>query len=168
MKTKSLLVLITAVGSLWACSCTLLQQPLAVAPVGPAPGSQPALADSGFLKVYTDVECYPYDEDMYYYAHTAYGVYDSGGKRIQSVQNAESFHSLNPMQVTLPPGQYTVKGWSDAYQLVKVPVVIKAGCRTTVNLEKNDHGLFPSGKTADLVQTPDGRIVGWMASLATR
>ena len=65
----------------------------------------------------------------------------------------------------IPQGLYRFGvGWFDAYQLVKVPVVIKAGCLTTVNLEKNDHGLFPTGKTADLLQTPDGRIVGWAAN----
>ena len=162
------LPLVVALGcALWACSCTLLQTPTAVAPIGPEPGSRPTLATAGFLKVYTDVECYPYDEDQYYYAHTDYGIYTPDGKRVKSVQNAESFHSLPPKQVALPPGQYTVVGWSDAYQRVKVPVVIQAGCLTTVNLEKDAHMLFQNAKPADLVHTPDGRIVGWAANVAT-
>ena len=165
MKTQRLLALVTVAGALWTCSCTLMQQPVAVAPVGPGPGSQTALADTGFLKVYTEVECYPYDEDLYYYSHTAYGIYDLDGNRIKSVQNTASFHSLNPMKVALPPGQYAVVGWSDAYQLVKVPVRIEAGRLTTVNLEKNDHQLFQKAKADELVYTADGRIVGWSASV---
>jgi hypothetical protein len=143
-----------------------MQTPIAVAPVGPAPGSRPALASTGFLKVYTEVECYPYDEDLYYYAHTAYGVFDTGGRRIKSVQNAASFHSLVPQQVEFPPGHYEVVGWTDAYQLVKVPVLIQAGYLTTVNLEKDAHKLFQNAKQDDLVRTTDGRIVGWSANVA--
>jgi hypothetical protein len=162
-----MLALIMVAVSMMTVSCTLMQQPVAVAPVGPAPGSQLALADTGFLKVFTDMKFSRYD-DMFYATHTDYGVYDDAGKLIKSVQNAESFHSPTPMQVALPPGHYIVEGWSDAYKLVKVPVLIEAGSLTTVNLEKDDHGLFPGGIAADLVHTPDGRIVGWPTSLATR
>jgi hypothetical protein len=165
MNRQQLVVLIAVGLSLFSCSCTLMQQPVAVAPVGPGPVRHPALTSTGFLKVYTEVECYPYDEDMYYFAHTDYGVYRPDGQRIKSVQNAASFHSLAPKQVELPPGQYEVVGWTDAYQLVKVPVLIKAGCLTTVNLEKDAHQLFQNAKQDDLVRTADGRIVGWSANV---
>jgi len=167
MKTQRLLALLTVAGALLTCSCTLMQQPVAVAPVGPAPGSQPALADTGFLKVFTAVNCGSAD-NMVYIKHTDYGIYDTAGSRVKSVYNADSFQGQDPVEVALPAGQYTVQGWSDAYRLVKVPVAIKTGCLTTVNLEKDDHGFFRGGNASDLVQTPDGRIVGWSSSLTTR
>ena len=166
MKMQRLLVLVVAGSSLLACSCTMLQTPVAVAPVGPGPGSQIAQTSCGFLKVYTDVQWYPYDSSGYYYAHTAYGVYALDGTRVKSVGNAESFHSLNPQLVALSPGQYFVRGWSDAYYLAKVPVEIKAGCLTIVNLEKDSHELFQSANQNNLVHTPEGRTVGWAANVA--
>ena len=164
MKKQRLLVLVAAGGSLLVCSCAMLQTPIAVAPVGPEPGNQIAQTATGYLKVYTNVEGYPYDEDNFYYVHTDYGIYDLDGKRVKSVQNTESFHSLKPKQVVLPPGHYFVKGWTGANQLAKVPVEIKAGCLTLVNLENNNHELFQKANQDDLVHAPDGRIVGWMAS----
>ena len=164
MKMQRLFVLVVLGSSLFACSCTMLQTPIAVAPVGPGPGSQMAAAATGFLKVYTNVQGYPYDSSDYYYVHTDYGIYNLDGMRVKSVQNAESFHSLNPQQVALPPGQYVVKGWTGSSQLAKVPVEIKAGCLTIVNLEKDSHQLFNSATQNDLVHTPDGMIVGWVAA----
>lgn len=165
MKMQCLPVLLALGTALLTCSCALLQQPIVVAPVGPGPGSQIASAPTGSLEVYTDVQRYAYDESTYYDAHTDYGIYDLGGQRIKSVQNSASFHSLQPQEVALPPGQYSVVGWSDGYQLVKVPVVIQAGRLTKVNLEKNNHQLFQKANQDDLVHTPDGRTVGWSANV---
>ena len=178
MKTQRWFELLAVAGSLLMCSCALLQQPVALAPVGPALGNQSALDPTAYLKVYTevrrssykvsDVWDYPYYQEGHYFAHTDYAIYNAAGECVKNVQNAETVHSLTPKQVVLPPGQYTVVGWSDDYQLVKVPVLIKAGSLTTVNLERKNHEISPSDKSAELVYAPDGRIVGWTTSLATR
>ena len=157
--------------ALSAISCTTMPRPIALAPVGPRPGSQPTSAHTGFLKVYSevrwsvykvsDVWVYPDYERSHYFAHTDYDVYDAAGKRIENVQNTEALHSLEPKQVSLPPGDYNIKAWTDADQLVMVPIVIKAGCLTIVNLEKKDRQLFQGAHSDDLVHAPDGRIVGW-------
>jgi len=169
MKIQKVLVLVAAGSSLLACSCTLLQPTVAVAPVGPGPGSLIASGSTGYLKVYTHVEGYPYEADYYYFGHSDYNVYDHTGRRVRSVQNADLYHSLTPRQVALPPGHYEVIGWGDIKQLVKVPVVIKEGCLTTVNLEKDGRQIFKSAKQDDLVHTPDGGIiVGWAANVPVR
>ena len=136
MKLQSLLVLIASGSSLLACSCMTLQTPITLAPVGPGLGNQIASASTGSLKVYTHVQGYTYEADYYYYAHSDYNVYNLNGWRVRSVQNTALYRSMEPREVALPPGHYEVVAWGDAFQqLVKVPVEIKAGCLTTVNLE---------------------------------
>ena len=165
MKMQRLVVLVAVGSSLLACSCSTLQTPVAVAPVGPGPGSQIAQASTGSLKVYTHVQGYPYEADYYYFVHSDYNIYDSSGRHVKSVQNTELYHSPTPREVALPPGHYEVVAWGDGFQQrVKVPVEIKAGCLTTVNLEKDSHRLFQDAKQDDLVRTPDGGIVGWVAA----
>jgi hypothetical protein len=82
------------------------------------------------------------------------------------VDNEVYFHSLGPEVVTLPPGSYSVVGWADGYELVKVPVVIQAGLLTQVNLEAHGNAEFPGARTNDMVRMEDGRIVGWPASVS--
>ena len=140
MKMQCLLVLVASGSSLLACSCMTLQTPVTLAPVGPGPSSQVTQASTGSLKVYTQVQGYSYEADYYYFVHSDYNVYNLNGWRVRSVQNTELYRSLTPRAVALPPGHYEVVAWGDAYQqLVKVPVEIKAGCLTTVNLEKDTH-----------------------------
>ena len=165
MKMQRLLVLVATGISLLACSAAALPSPVAVAPVGPGPDSQLAQTSTGSLKVYTHVQGYPYEADYYYFVHSDYNIYDASGRHVKSVQNTELYHSLTPREVALPPGDYEVVAWGDAFQQrVKVPVEIKAGCLTTVNLEKDSHRLFQDAKQDDLVRTPDGGIVGWVAA----
>jgi hypothetical protein len=149
-----------------ATSCALLQKPVALAPVGPGPYGHATSAPTGFLEVYTAVKCYPYDR-QFYYAHTAYGVYDTSGRRVKSVENEVYYHSLEPEVVSLPPGSYSVVGWADGYELVKVPVIIKTGLLTEVNLEAHGKAAFPGASTNDMVRMEDGRIVGWPANVTT-
>ena len=166
MKTRGCAV-VAAVGVMFGvCSCSaLLQTPLAVAPVGPAPGGTARADPAGFLTVYTHAEGHAYDEFEYYWAHTEYNVYTPTGAHVKSVRNGEYSQSPLPRKVVLPPGEYAVVGWSDTDQLVKVPVVIRAGQLTTVNLQADADSLFPKAQPSELVHTPDGKVVGWSAGL---
>jgi hypothetical protein len=56
--------------------------------------------------------------------------------------------------------------WADGYELVRVPVVIKAGQLTEVNLETNRNSPIPATAEGDVVRMDDGRIVGWSAAVA--
>jgi hypothetical protein len=165
MSKRILMLLLPATLSL-ATSCAFIPKPVALAPVGPGPYGHATTAPTGFLEVYTAVKCYPYDR-QFYYAHTAYGVYDTGGRHVRSVDNESYFHSLEPEVVSLPPGSYSVVGWADGYELVKVPVIIKAGLLTQVNLETHGEAAFPGARTNDMVRMEDGRIVGWPAGVTT-
>lgn len=166
MNMQRLLVPLMVAAASLTSSCTLMQTPLVVAPVGPAPGSEASADPAGFLTVYTHAEGHPYDEFEYYRAHTEYNVYTPAGKHVESVENGEFTHDPVPGKVALAPGEYMVVGWSDTDQLVKVPVVIRAGQLTTVNLEADADSLFEKARPSELVHTPDGKIVGWSAGLA--
>src|SRR5208282_2288180 len=110
----------------------------------------------GFLIVYTAVKTYPLDAESFYRGHTDYGIYAPNGARVMSVRNDATYHGLEPKLVSLPPGDYTVRGWADRFELVKVPVEVKAGRVTVVNLETGQNGRFAGAKSDELVHMPDG------------
>ncbi len=111
------------------------------------------------------MKTYPVDDETYYRVHTDYGIYDMTGHRVMSVRNAASYHDPAPKMVALHEGNYMIEGWTDEYQLLKVPVVIRAGRATIVNLEANGNNLFSGAKGDDVVRAPDGRIIGWSTNL---
>jgi hypothetical protein len=155
-----------AVGVTSLAAACAIQQPVVLhSPVGPAPMVQAQSTSKGFLTVYTAMKTYPEDEETYYTVHTDYGIYDTSGHRVMSVRNAATYHDPTPKTVTLPEGTYTIQGWTDGYQLLKVPVVIKAGRATIVNMEAAGNNRFPGAKDSDIVRAPDGRIIGWSANM---
>jgi len=145
-------------------SCGVEPKTVTLQPVEPGPIGQRAAVATGYLKVYTAVKSYPYDR-QYYYAHTAYGIYDLDGHRVRSVDNEASFHTPVPEVVPLPAGRYNVVAWADGYELVKVPVMIELGRLTVVNLENHGRAGLPEDGHGDLVRTSDGRVVGWSATV---
>lgn len=164
--SKRVLTLLLPVILALAISCAFLPNPVALAPVGPGPYGRPTSEPTGFLEVYTTVKRYPYDH-QWYDAHTAYGVYGADGRRVKSVGNAVYVYALEPEVVSLPPGSYSVIAWADGYELVKVPVIIRAGLLTEVNLETQGQAAFPGARTNEMVRMEDGRIVGWPADVTT-
>jgi hypothetical protein len=68
--------------------------------------------------------------------HSSYWIYNAAGKRIQTVENHISTIDEAPERVSLAPGSYTIRAWSDNDGLVTLPVVIKPIEVTHVNLEK--------------------------------
>ncbi len=146
-----------------AAACTTPQAIVLHNSVGPDPMGQARSTSNGFLTVYTAMKTYPVDDETYYRVHTDYGIYDMTGHRVMSVRNAATYHDPRPRTVALPEGRYTIEGWADGYQLLKVPVVIRAGRVTTVNLEANKRNLFLGARDNDVVRAPDGHIIGWSA-----
>ncbi|HVM60961.1 MAG TPA: hypothetical protein VMV72_08845 [Verrucomicrobiae bacterium] len=160
---KRLLILWWLAGATLAMSCALTTKPVVLGTVGPDPSAPASATATGFLKVYSAVKCYPYDR-QFYYGHTDYGVYDTKGTRVRSVRNAASYHDLAPALVSLPAGRYDVVAWADGYELVKVPVVIRTGQLTEVNLEADRKPDVTATTEDSVVRMDDGRIVGWSAT----
>lgn len=137
-------------------------QPLALAPVGPGPGvSRASSPGKGDLQVFTETEEY-YLDQMSYYPHTDYQIYNMDGKRLERVWNHQTHEDERPATVSLQPGTYLVKAWAEFYGVVTVPVVIKPNQTTTVVLQPGWNPDKPVA-SSELVQMPNGYFVGWRA-----
>ncbi len=152
-------------------------------PVGPDPSVPAQTHEGGVLEVFSAFQVAPIDPNLESFfegesllkgtehlpAHTAYRIYDSDGKVLQTVQNSKDLADDQPTLVTLPPGRYQVEAEAETHNreqtLVRVPVVIEPLRTTVVHLAGN---WVPPGHytSADVVALPDGRIAGWRAHLA--
>lgn len=135
-------------------------------PVGPKPPDvHPAGPLLGYLKVYSATDEFN-DGDLMYYPHSRYSIYHSDGSRYKWVENHVAQNDESPQVVALPVGTYYVLAHSEVDGLVRVPVIIKGGQTTVVNLEKsrtsdNDTQGVESSRG---VKTPSGQVVGWRAA----
>jgi len=138
MKTnllRSLLLNFTVAAALLVPA--FLTLPAHAGPVLPAvgPDSNDDQVTCGYLKVYSRTEQTQWGENTYYYPHTAYWIYNTSGKRIKTVANHDSSIDETPEKVSLSPGHYVVRAWSDDAGLVTVPVIVKLAETTSVHLE---------------------------------
>jgi len=88
----------------------------------------------GYLEVYSATDEFD-DGGVPYHAHSSYAIYTTDGKVFKNVENHISRSDELPEIVMLPAGPYIVEARSDRDGYVRVAVVIKAGHRTTLNLE---------------------------------
>ncbi len=112
--------------------------------VTPDSNRVPAGKVTGYLVVYTDTESPIMTDDVMYYPHTGYKIYDSHGTYVRFVQNHVSATDESPSRVALPAGTYTIRGRSEINGEVAVPVVIRGLSTTVVNLEKRSHDSIAS------------------------
>ena len=103
-------------------------------PVRPSGLDYRTEAPLGYLEVYSATDEFD-DGGVPYYAHSSYAIYTTDGKVFKNVENHISRSDEVPEIVTLPVGPYIVEARSDRDGYVRVAVVIKAGRRTTLNLE---------------------------------
>jgi hypothetical protein len=73
-----------------------------------------------------------------YYAHSSYAIYAIGGKLFKNVENHISRSDEIPEIVSLPVGSYIVLARSEKDGYVRVPVIIKEGQRTILDLDLGD------------------------------
>jgi hypothetical protein len=157
--------------------CATVEKPLRLETVGPAPTTTMAVSSQeGTLQVFSarekrdldiaaeiffegegdDVLCEP--------AHTDYTIRESGGAVIRRVRNARDADDAQPTLVRLPPGYYEIEAEAKDCGLVTVPVVIKAGKPTVVNLQGDWRRIVKSAKRDDFVWLYGTEIVGWRAN----
>jgi len=116
----------------------------------------------GYLKVYNSTREYS-NGDVLYSPHRRYFLYNLDGRRLRTVDNRASRKDEEPQSVALPVGKYYVLAESENEGLVRVPVVIKGGSTTLVNLERGapaNSGLEDAG-AALVSKSARGQIVGW-------
>ncbi|SRR6266536_597900 len=101
------------------------------------------------------------DGGVLYYAHSSYAIYTTNGKFVKSVENQISRSDEIPEVVALPVGSYIVDARSAKGGNVRVHVVIKAGHRTTLDLdsrEENSLATELSSARRDAAQRQTGRV----------
>ena len=89
----------------------------------------------GYLLVYSATDEFS-DGDLIFNAHSSYSIHTTDGKLFKNVENHMSRSDEIPELVTLPPGSYTVEARSGNNGYVRVPVQIKPGRQTIVDLDR--------------------------------
>ena len=110
------------------------KDPLSPGPVRPGNLDYRIELPQGYLKVYTATDEVD-DGGVLYYAHSSYTIYTTDRKVFKNVENHISRSDEIPELVALPAGAYMIEARSERDGYVRVPVVIKAGQRTIVDLD---------------------------------
>jgi hypothetical protein len=101
---------------------------------GNAKGSAKAAELSqGSLMVYSVMDRFD-DDDVVYYEYSSYAIYAINGKLFRHVENRVSSSDQIPEAVTLPAGSYVIEARSATDVYARVPVVIKPGRQTILDL----------------------------------
>ena len=88
----------------------------------------------GYLLVYSSTDEFS-DGGLALYAHSSYVIYTIDGKFLRNVENHISRTDELPELVKLAAGSYTLEARSANDGYVRVPVVIKPGRRTILDLD---------------------------------
>ena len=156
------MLMILGVAALVLAGCATMQQPVAVAPVGPNPATVAPATGDGQLEVYSAYSARVAGIDQTWQQHSDYYIYSADdGRRLKHVLNAPGYYSSMPRTVTLPPGRYVVEAQAKDALLTRVPVVIKPGEITRVHLDGN---WQPNAPGVKVVMAPEGYPVGWRAN----
>jgi hypothetical protein len=101
-----------------------------------------AEVSQGSLMVYSVMDRFD-DDDVVYYEYSSYAIYTINGKLFRHVENRVSSSDQIPEAVTFPAGFYVVEARTATDVYVRVPVVIKAGRQTILDL--GSRGRKPFG-----------------------
>ncbi|NBV22623.1 MAG: hypothetical protein EBS05_12000 [Proteobacteria bacterium] len=145
--------------------CACAGAPVTVAPVGP-PARLGTSRGSGQLIVYSATEEKEVGKMSPYYLRTEYVINRPDGKLFKWVPNHTGNMDQTTQVVALPAGNYEVVALSESYGRVHVPIVIKGGQTTEVDLEGRWAKRGHATSEAPVVRLPNGQVIGWSASPA--
>ena len=133
-KTASLIVpLALTIGS-----STIAQagdsSPLFHGPIRPRDSECPAGSARGYLTVYLRAD-ESYDGNAWYFPQNLFAIYTIDGKLFKNVTSQVSADEEIPEIVALPVGSYMVVARSEKDGYIRLPVAIKAGRRTVLDLD---------------------------------
>lgn len=92
------------------------------------------LLPQGQLTVYSATDRSE-DGGLEYYAHSSYAIYTADGRLFKRVENHLSATDETPDTVSLPIGSYIVEARSENDGYVRIPITIKKGQRTSLDLD---------------------------------
>lgn len=91
----------------------------------------------GYLTVYSDTDAVN-DGGVTYNVHSPYLIFSSDGKLFKQVENHYSLSDEVPQVVVLPAGSYVIIARTENRGYERIPVVVKGGQRTTLNLDSRE------------------------------
>jgi hypothetical protein len=101
----------------------------------------PAGSSQGYLTVYLTADEFN-DGNAWYFPHSAFAVYTINGKLLKNVKSHFTYDEIPEVLVPLPVGSYIVVARSEKDGYIRLPVVIKAGQRTILDLDLREKGAL--------------------------
>jgi hypothetical protein len=156
--------LFAALGALLCGAGCTTPREATLSQVGPEPGVTAGKVNNstaGTLVVYSAWRRTGTD-DPDHRVHGNYEILTANGKPFLQVRNYITPMLEDPASVQLAPGKYVIKARVQGYGYVTVPVVIES--RKLTALYMDDSTRPEQRETAEKVQLPDGRVIGWASS----
>jgi hypothetical protein len=140
-KTAQLIILL----SLIIGSSTIAQakdrNPLFFGLIRPGGSDYPVGSSRGYLMVYLRAD-ESYDGNAWYFPQNLFAIYTIDGKLFKNVKSHFTYDEIPEVLVALPVGSYMVVARSEKDGYIRLPVVIKAGQRTILDLDLRENGTL--------------------------
>ncbi len=117
------------------------RNPLFPGPIRPGDLDYPAGSSQGYLTVYLTADEFN-DGNAWYFPHSAFAIYTIDGKLFKNVKSHFTYDEIPELLVALPVGSYIVIARSEKDGYLRLPVVIKAGQRTILDLDLREKGTL--------------------------
>jgi hypothetical protein len=117
------------------------RNPLFPGPIRPGDLDYPAGSSQGYLTVYLTADEFN-DGNAWYFPHSALAIYTIDGKLFKNVKSHFTYDEIPEVLVALPVGSYIVVARSEKDGYIRLPVVIKAGRRTILDLDLREKGTL--------------------------
>ena len=113
--------------------------PLFHGPIRPRDSECPAGSSRGYLTVYLRADQF-YDGNAWYFPQNLFAIYTIDGKLFRNGTSQHSADEEIPEIMALPVGSYMVVARSEKDGYIRLPVAIKAGQRTVLDLDLRQEG----------------------------
>ena len=100
----------------------------------------PVGSSRGYLTIYLRAD-ESYDGNAWYFPQNLFAIYTIDGKLFKNVTSQLSADEEIPEIVALPVGSYMVVARSEKDGYIRLPVAIKAGRRTVLDLDLRQEGI---------------------------
>ena len=117
------------------------RNPLFPGPIRPGDLDYLAGSSQGYLTVYLTADEFN-DGDAWYFPHSAFAIYTIDGKLVKNVKSHFTYDEIPEVLVALPVGSYMVVARSEKDESIRLPVVIKAGQRTILDMDLREKGTL--------------------------
>src|SRR5438270_6889006 len=115
------------------------RNPLFCGLIRPGGSDYPAGSSRGYLTVYLTADEFN-DGNAWYFPQNLFAIYTIDGKLFKNVTSQHFADEEIPEIVTLPVGSYMVVARSEKDEYIGLPVAIKAGRRTVLDLDLRQEG----------------------------